>query len=88
MRLKMDPDYFLRQNQTSSRSGINSKIYELFSNHSDMTPKKFDELITIDFMKSMKGSNQYMVVKNLAPIGERFILYAPVYDRRTITIQK
>jgi hypothetical protein len=51
-----------------------------------MSFKEFDRLMTIDKLNEMQHEEQYRVIKNVATIGEKFILYKPIYTTYLLTV--
>jgi len=46
----------------------------------------FDKMMTIDKLNEIQKEEQYRIIKNIAKIGENFILYKPIYKTYYLTV--
>jgi hypothetical protein len=73
----------------NSFSSASATIYK--SNYENIVLKKisfeeFNKLMTVDKMNAMQHEEQYRVIYNVAKIGEKFILYSPIYKTDFLTV--
>lgn len=51
-----------------------------------LTYEEYDKLMTLEKLKERQNEEQYKIIKNVAKIGEKFILYKPYYKTYYLTI--
>ena len=51
-----------------------------------MSFEEFDKLMTIDKLNDMQHDERYRIIKNVAKIGDKFILYKPIYRTYFLTV--
>ncbi len=50
-----------------------------------MSFEEYDKLMTIDYLKKIQTGERYKILKNVAKIGDNFILYKPIYKTYFLT---
>lgn len=50
-----------------------------------MSFEEYDKLMTIDYLKKIQTGEKYKILKNVAKIGDNFILYKPIYKTYFLT---
>ena len=50
-----------------------------------MSFEEYDKLMTIDYLKKIQTGERYKILKNVAKIGDNFILYKPIYKTYILT---
>jgi len=51
-----------------------------------MSFEEFDKLMTVEKLNEMRGEELYRIIKNVAKIGDKFILYKPIYKTYFLTV--
>lgn len=83
---KSDDSINLNCDFSQSSATMYKSVYEIINSDMEITAEEFDELFSMDFYKNLKDDNQCIIVKHVAPIGHKFILYSPKYVEKQITI--
>lgn len=72
---------------SKSNTTVNKSIYDIFDANPEISLEEFDKKMTVEFLKKVKSSGKYIIVKNIAPFENKFILYAPKYDIKEVKIR-
>ena len=80
-----DKEYVMEKSFSFSAVTMYKSIYE------NMAIKKirfedFDKMMTINKLNEVQKEEQYKIIKNVAKIGENFILYKPIYKTYYLTV--
>jgi len=80
-----DEGFSMENSFTFASIGIYKSNYEnIFLKK--MSFEEFDKLMTIDKLNEMQNEEKYRVIKNVAKIGDKFILYKSIYKTYFLTV--
>ncbi|MFD2907939.1 hypothetical protein ACFSX9_04250 [Flavobacterium ardleyense] len=80
-----DKGYDMEKSFSFFSVGMYKSIYENIA-VKKINFEDFDKLMTMDKLNEVQKEEQYKIIKNVAKIGENFILYKPIYKTYYLTV--
>lgn len=62
-------------------------VRNIFENNPKITLKEFKEIFTLEKLKEMKEKGQYTIIESIAPYGESFVIYSPIFQSEKIKVE-
>lgn len=73
---------------TQSSQTIDKKMFNIFKKNPKLSLKKFRKMLTSEEIARLeKQESIYLILEHVAPIGENFILFSPIFRQEEVTVQ-
>ncbi len=73
---------------TQSSQTIDKKMFNIFKKNPKLSLKKFRKMLTSEEIKRLEMQDSiYLILEHVAPIGDNFVLFSPIFRKEEITVQ-
>ena len=62
-------------------------VWDLFDKRPNISYKEFEEIFTVEKLLQMKKDGKYLIIENIAPFENKFVLYSPIFQSEIITVK-